>query len=58
MELVELPNKQQLVQPFKNYQGQDNESKKYVKYMSCIFEPLEKDLTSERANMQFSNPET
>ena len=62
MKLVELPKswacKQQLVQFFKNYQGQGNESQKYVKFMSCIFELMEKDLTRERSNMQFCNPET
>ena len=43
MKLVELV-RQQLVQLFKNYSGQDNELKKYGKFMSCIFEPMEKDL--------------
>ena len=43
MKLVELV-RQQLVQLFKNYSGQDNELKKYAKFMSCIFEPMEKDL--------------
>ena len=32
IELVRI----QLVQLFKNYPGQDNESKMYVKFMSCI----------------------
>ena len=45
-----------MVQLFKNYPRQDNESQKYVKFMSCIFEPMEKDLTRERSNMQFCDP--
>ena len=57
MKLAELV-RQQLVQLIKNYLGQDDEIKKYVKFMSCIFEPMEKDLTRERSNMQFCNRES